>query len=79
MWYNDAKLLSGLGDALSVMGILEDSDDFSAFLRKPQRYNEEYAAWETAGFPTSEDDDGWEEFEEALTSDGEDDDEDDET
>ncbi len=79
MWYNDVNLLRSLGQALSEMGILEDSDDFAAFLSKPQRYNDEYNAWEAAGFPTTEVDDGWEEFELALTSDDESDDDEDET
>ena len=71
MWYNDAKLLSGLGQALATATILEDSDDFTAYMAKPQRYDEFYDAWKEAGYPTAEDDDGWEDFVNAVSEDEE--------
>lgn len=67
-WYNDAQLIRNFAEALANAEVLEDSDDFVAFNRKPQRYNEEYTIWEQAGFPTNEDDDGWEEFVDGITS-----------
>jgi len=74
MWYNDPNLVRGFGEALSNAGMLEDSDDFAAFLRKPQRYNSEYDAWESCGYPTGEDEDGWDDFVEQLSNSDEDDD-----
>lgn len=71
-WYDDIKLKDGLSEALLNVGVLEDSDDIKEFIRKPQKYNDFYDAWETAGFPTDEDDDGWEEFSETISSDEED-------
>ena len=65
-WYDDATLIKGLGEALSNAEYIEDNTEFADFLRKPQKYNSHYTAWEEAGFPTSDDDDGWDEFVEAL-------------
>lgn len=76
MWYNDASLLRNFADALSNAGVLEDSDDFSAFMRKPQRYNDEYEAWKEAEYPSDDSDDGWDDFVDAISVDDEDDDDD---
>lgn len=79
MWYNDQKLTASFGAALAEADVLTESSDFKAFFNAPQRYNETFDAWKDAGYPTSDEDDGWQEFLDALPdgdNDSEDDDED---
>lgn len=76
-WYDDLTLVKGLGEALSNAEVFEDSADFARFLSKPQKFNDYYDLWEAAGFPTSDDDDGWVEFVDSVSDDSEDSDDDD--
>lgn len=75
-WYSDSTLLRNFGKILTAAGVMEDSDDLTAFLDQPQRYNEFYEAWSAAGFPT-ENDENWDEFVELVSSDDDSDDDDD--
>jgi hypothetical protein len=36
--------------------------DWPYFLTKPYKWSAEFAAWQTAGMPSGEGDDGWNEF-----------------
>lgn len=71
MWYNDASLVRNFGIALSNAEVLEDNEDFAAFLAKPQRYNEEFDIWQQNGYPASDGEDGWDEFVDGITEDAE--------
>lgn len=71
MWYEDNVKFRGLGEALANAGAFEDSDVAALFNRKPQRFNDHYLAWEANEFPTSEEDDGWDDFLEAIENDEE--------
>lgn len=75
-WYSDSKLVASFGAALVNAGVLEDGDDFRAFLMTPQRWDDEFNAWKDTGYPTDEDDDEWEGF--ILAIGGEDEDEEEE-
>ena len=68
-WYDDLNLVRQFGEALSNAEFLESSEEFAEFLRKPQRFNSAYDVWEAAGYPTSTDDEGWDEFVEGISSD----------
>ena len=68
-WYPDSKLAS-FAEALVQSGILEDSDEFVQFMRKPQLYDDMYDSWVEAGHP-NEGEDGWDEFVDAISEDEE--------
>ena len=72
-WYSDSDNVRELGKALVNAEVLEDTEDFAEFLGKPRKYTEHYNAWSEASFPSDENDDGWEEFVEAVSSDDEED------
>jgi hypothetical protein len=72
LWYHDRYLVDGLAEALTNAEVFGDASDVTAFLKKPQRYNEFYDAWEAANFPTSDEDDNWDDFVEAVSGDDED-------
>ena len=72
-WYADAYLVDGLQEALTNAEVFTEAVEIIKFRKSPQKYNDYYEAWETANFPTSEDDDGWDEFVEAVGSDESDD------
>lgn len=76
-WYTDSKLVAALGEALTNADVLTEQTDFTNYLKKPMAYNDHYDAWAEAGYPTSEDDNGWDEFVEAVNSDEEGDEDDD--
>lgn len=77
-WYDDPKLVAGLGTALYDAEVLQDSEDSKNFLNKPYTYSEYYKAWEASGFPDSESE-NWDEFVNSIGDDeDEDNDEDDE-
>jgi hypothetical protein len=76
MWYNDVRLLTGFGKTLCAAGVLEDSDDFTAYLDSPQRWSDEFDSWAECGYPT-ETDDGWGDFLNSFDGDESDDDDDD--
>lgn len=61
-WYHNATLVRGLGEALANADIFQESADFANFMRKPQQFDDMYSVWQDANYPTSEDDDGWEDF-----------------
>ena len=67
VWYQDVNLLSSFGTVLKDAGVLEDADDFRDYLNKPFKYNDEYDAWEEAGFP-DEGTDNWDTFVDAISS-----------
>ena len=69
LWYHDRYLVDGLATALTNAEVFSDASDVTAFLAKPQKYNDYYDVWAEADFPTNEDDDGWTEFVEAVTDD----------
>ena len=69
LWYHDSYLVDGLAEALTNAEVFESASDVVEFRKKPQKYTAYYEAWEEAGFPDNEDDEGWEEFSEAVTSD----------
>lgn len=69
-WYHDANEIRTFQQALIDAEVLEDSEDMKAFLTHPQRYNNEYRAWEEAGYP-QETDDTWDEFVQAIGSEDE--------
>lgn len=78
MWYDDLTLVKQLGEALSNAEYFEDNAEFRSFLTKPQRFNPIYNVWEESGFPTSDEDDNWDEFVDSISDDtGETDDSDD--
>lgn len=70
MWYNDSSLIRQLGEALTNAEYFDEVSEVNDYFRRPQRYQPIYDVWETNGFPTSDDDDGWDEFVEGI-SDGE--------
>ena len=76
-WYNDSNLVSSFGTALIDASVLEDTEAFKSYLNKPFKFNAEYEAWEEAGYPTTEDD-NWDEFVEAISTDEEESDEEEE-
>jgi len=67
-WYSDTKLVSELGQVLVDAEILEDTDDFKAFLAEPYRYDEFYEAWKEADYPNIESD-NWDSFVDQITPD----------
>ena len=69
LWYHDSYLVDGLAEALTNAEVFESANDILEFRKKPQKYTAYYEAWEEAGFPDNEDDEGWEEFSEAVASD----------
>lgn len=75
-WYDDNKLVAGLSNALVEAEVFEEASDVTEFLRRPFKYNEHYDAWEAAGFPEDDNDDGWEDFVAAVGSDDSSEDED---
>ena len=68
LWYHDSFLVDGLAEALTNADVFQSASDVLAFRKKPQKYREFYEAWEEADFPSDADDDGWDEFEEAVAS-----------
>ena len=68
LWYHDSFLVDGLAEALTNAEVFESASDVVALRKKPQKYTEFYEAWAEADFPTSEDDDNWDEFCEAVAS-----------
>ena len=68
-WYHDQFLVESLCDALINAEVFESAADTQEFRHKPQKYTAYYEAWEESGFPNNEDDDNWDEFCEAVTSD----------
>jgi hypothetical protein len=66
-WYNDATVLAGFVSALHNAEYFEDIDAVVALLSKPFQYNDEYDAWESAGFPAEDSDNGWEDFADAVS------------
>ena len=68
LWYHDRYLVDGLATALTNAEVFSEASDVTAFLGKPQKYNDYYEVWAEANFPTNEDDDGWEEFAEAVSN-----------
>lgn len=73
-WYEDPKLVAGLGNALINAEIIEEGIEFSEFLLKPFKYNAVYNAWEQYDFPDNDEDKGWDEFVEALSDEEEEED-----
>ena len=71
MWYNDVSLLRGFGQALATAEALTDSEEFVAFMSKPQKYDDAFASWADCGYPTDESDDGWDDFVTSLGDDEE--------
>lgn len=69
LWYHDSFLVDGLAEALTNAEVFESASDVVALKKKPMKYTEFYKAWEDADFPSNEDDDGWDEFCEAVVSD----------
>lgn len=70
-WYDDGTVLRQFATALvnaSYFDDDEDNENLLLFLTKPQKFNDEFKAWETAGFPTSDSDDGWEDFTNEILS-----------
>lgn len=61
-WYSDSTKLHGLLEALCNAGILETAEEVKSYLKTPMRYDDEYNAWAEAGYPITEDDEGWEDF-----------------
>jgi len=76
-WYSDASLIRSFGAVLATAGVIEGTDDFTAFLDQPQRYDEYFDAWSTAGYPTDSDN-NWDEFVELVSNDDESDEDDEE-
>lgn len=74
-WYPSPEL-NGFIEALANADVLQDTADVVTLLKKPQAYDEFYDAWKTAGFPVDENEDGWDEFIEAV-GDSDDDEDDD--
>lgn len=64
-WYDDALVLRDFANALVEAEYLEDA---RIVLTKPYRFTAEYNAWKNAEYPTSDDDEGWEEFIQALNT-----------
>ena len=52
--------------ALDSAGELPTQYDMLLFFEKPWNWHAEYAAWEAAGKPTSDSNDGWEAFTAAV-------------
>ena len=69
LWYHDSYLVDGLAEALTNAEVFESASDILEFRKKPQKYTAYYEAWEDQGFPSSEDNDNWEEFSEAVAND----------
>lgn len=78
-WYQDGKRYREFGQSLIEAGVLEDVDDFQSFFDDPSSYNEVYDAWVDADMPMNAEEDGWEDFTNAISdSDDEDDESEDE-
>jgi len=75
-WYNDTKLVEGLGQALASAEVLESPEEFKLFLSRPQIYNTHFEAWQNAGYPVDDGEDGWDEFVDAISESDEEDEED---
>lgn len=58
-WYDDVMLLR---DFAAAMVEAEAIDDASVILNKPYRFTSEYLAWKKAGYPDSDEDEGWDNF-----------------
>ena len=76
-WFDNAMVLRDFATAMVEAGVTEDT---SPILHKPYRFTSEYSIWKSAGYPASEDDEGWEVFIQGLNNlnedeDGEDEDE----
>lgn len=71
-WYDDVRLTVGLTNALIEAGYLEDNSEIQEFLqelrKKPQKFNDEFDAWQEAGYPDDEGEDGWTDFTNAISS-----------
>lgn len=67
-WYPDSRLASFV-QALVNAEQIEDTEDLVLFVTKPQAYDEVYAAWEDNGSPSSDEEDGWDDFITAITDD----------
>lgn len=71
-WYPSPDTGSFI-EALINADVLQDTADVVTLVKKPQAYDEFYDAWKEAGFPSDENEDGWDEFVAAVTEDEDDD------
>lgn len=67
-WFDNAQLSRSFQAALINADSL-DMDNLGDFLSSPQQWQEEYEAWQDAGFPNDDSDNGWDQFVDAISSD----------
>ena len=65
-WYDDGLVLRKFALALIEVGMLND-DEITTFLDKPWRYNNYHEIWEENGAPETNEDDGYQDFVDAIT------------
>jgi len=71
-WYDNVLVLRDFADALVRTEAIES---VTPVLSKPYRFTSEYNLWKQAGFPGSEEDEGWTAFIDGLDEENEDEDE----
>lgn len=72
-WFDNTLVLRDFADALVTAEYIDSATDV---LTKPYRYTNEYNIWKRHGYPSSDQDEGWEEFVSDLDDLNEDDEDD---